>query len=64
MKNKRRAYEEKLNALLDEWNAQVLCSRPGRAREKGRAEAKIEYYKTIKALCSTGKISLGQSCTS
>ena len=48
MKDKRKAYEEKLDAQLDEWKAQIdlLKARAG----KGKAEAKIEYYKTIEAL--------------
>ena len=48
MKNKRKAYEEKLEAQLEEWNAQIALLK-ARA-EKGRTEAKIEYYKTIEAL--------------
>lgn len=48
MNEKRKAYEEKLDAQLDEWNAQIalLKARAGKAK----AEAKIEYYKTIDAL--------------
>jgi hypothetical protein len=46
--DKRKAYEEKLDAQLEEWNAQIALLK-ARA-EKGKAEAKIEYYKTIEAL--------------
>ncbi|MBU3948565.1 MAG: coiled coil domain-containing protein [Proteobacteria bacterium] len=48
MKDKRKAYEEKFDAQLDEWNAQIdlLKAKAG----KSKAEAKIEYYKTIEAL--------------
>lgn len=46
--DKRKAYEEKLDAQLEEWNAQIALLK-ARA-DKARAEAKIEYYKTIEAL--------------
>jgi tellurite resistance protein len=46
--DKRKAYEEKLEAQLEEWNAQIALLK-ARA-DKGKAEAKIEYYKTIEAL--------------
>jgi len=45
---KRKAYEEKLDAQLKEWSAQIALFK-ARA-DKGKAEAKIEYYKTIEAL--------------
>jgi hypothetical protein len=48
MKEKRKAYEEKLDAQLNEWNAQIALLK-ARA-ETAKAEAKIEYYKTIDAL--------------
>jgi hypothetical protein len=48
MGDKRKAYEEKLDAQLEEWNAQIALLK-ARA-DKGKAEAKIEYYKTIEAL--------------
>lgn len=48
MKDKRKAYEEKLDAQLEEWNAQIALLK-ARA-DKARAEAKIEYNKTIEAL--------------
>ena len=48
MKDKRKAYEEKLDAQLKEWNAQIALLQ-ARA-DKAKAEAKIEYNKTIEAL--------------
>jgi hypothetical protein len=48
LKDKRKAYEEKLDAELEEWNAQIALLK-ARA-DKARAGAKIEYYKTIEAL--------------
>ncbi len=48
MKDKRKEYEEKLDAQLDEWNAQIALLKA--KADKGKAEAKIEYYKTIEAL--------------
>jgi hypothetical protein len=48
MKDKRKAYEEKLDAQLEEWSAQIALLK-ARA-DKAKAEAKIEYYKTIEAL--------------
>jgi hypothetical protein len=46
--NKRKAYEEKLDAQLEEWNAQIALLK-ARA-DKAKAGAKIEYYKTIEGL--------------
>ena len=48
MKDKRKAYEERLDAELKEWNAQIALLK-ARA-DIAKAEAKIEYYKTIEAL--------------
>jgi len=48
MKDKRKAYEEKIDAQLEEWNAQIALLK-ARA-DKTKAEVKIEYYKTIEAL--------------
>ncbi len=48
MRDKRKAYEEKLDAQLDEWNAQIALLKA--KADKVKAEAKIEYYKTIEAL--------------
>jgi len=48
MTNKRKVYEEKIDAQLEEWNAQIalLKARAGKAK----AGAKVEYNKTIEAL--------------
>jgi hypothetical protein len=48
MKDKRKTYEEKLDAQLEEWNTQTALLK-ARA-DKTKAEAKIEYYKTIENL--------------
>jgi hypothetical protein len=48
MKDKRKAYEEKFDAQLAEWNAQIVLLK-ARA-DRGKAEAKIEYYKAIEGL--------------
>ena len=48
MNDKRKAYEEKLNAQLEEWNAQIALFK-ARA-DKAKAGAKIDYYKTIETL--------------
>jgi hypothetical protein len=48
MTNRRKAYEEKLDAQLEEWNAQIALFK-ARA-DKAKAEVKIEYYKTIETL--------------
>jgi hypothetical protein len=48
MDNRRKAYEEKIDAQLKEWNAQIDLLKA--KADKARAEAKIEYYKTIDAL--------------
>ena len=48
MKDKRKAYEDKLDAQLEEWNAQIALLK-ARA-DKAKTEAKIEYYKTIDTL--------------
>jgi hypothetical protein len=48
MKDKRKAYEEKLDAQLQEWNAQIALLK-ARA-ENAKADAKIGYYKAIDAL--------------
>jgi hypothetical protein len=48
MNDKRKAYEEKLDAQLEEWKAQfALLKARG---DKAKAGAKLEYYKTIEAL--------------
>ena len=48
MKDKRKAYEEKLDAQMKEWNAQIDLLKA--KADKAKAEAKIEYYKTIEAV--------------
>lgn len=48
MKDTRKAYEEKLDAQMKEWNAQIELLRA--KADKAKAEVKIEYYKTIEAL--------------
>jgi hypothetical protein len=48
MKDKRKAYEEKFDAQLEEWNAQIALLKA--KADKAKAEAKIEYYKSIEAL--------------
>ncbi len=48
MKDKRKAYEEKLDAQLKEWNAQITLLRAKAANAK--ADAKIDYYKSIEVL--------------
>jgi len=50
MKEKRKAYEEKLDAQVKESNAQIELLKA--KADKARAEVKIEYYKTIEALQS------------
>jgi predicted ATP-binding protein involved in virulence len=48
MKDKRKAYEEKLDAQLKEWNAQITLLRA--KAKNAKADARIDYYKTIEAL--------------
>jgi len=48
MKDKRKAYEEKLDAQLKEYNAQIALLKA--KAENAKAGAKIDYYKTIDAL--------------
>jgi hypothetical protein len=48
MKDKRKAYEEKIDTRLKEWSA-VIALLNAKA-DKAEAEAKIEYYKTIETL--------------
>jgi hypothetical protein len=48
MKNQRKAYIEKLEAQLQEWNAQINLFKA--KANKAKAEAKIDYYKTIDTL--------------
>jgi hypothetical protein len=46
--DKRKAYEERLDAQLKEWSAEIALLNA--KADKARAEMKIEYYKTIEAL--------------
>jgi hypothetical protein len=48
MNEKRKAYEEKLDAQLKEWNAQIDLLKA--KAENNQADAKIYYYKRIGAL--------------
>jgi hypothetical protein len=48
MKDKRKAYEEKLDAQLKEWSAQIALLKA--KADNAKADAKIEYHKTIDAL--------------
>ena len=48
MKEKRKAYEEKVDAQLKEWNAQITLLKA--KAENAKADAKIDYYKKIEAL--------------
>ena len=48
MMDKRKAYEDKLDAQLEEWGAQITLFK-ARA-DKAKAAAMIEYYKTIEPL--------------
>jgi len=48
MTDKRKAYEEKFDAQLKEWSAEIALLKA--RSDKVRAEAKIEYYKAIETL--------------
>ncbi|HUU27659.1 MAG TPA: coiled coil domain-containing protein [archaeon] len=48
MIDKRKAYEEKLAAQLEEWDAQLALFKA--KADKAKAEAKIEYYEITEAL--------------
>jgi len=48
MDNRRKAYEEKIDAQIKEWNAQIDLLKA--KADKAKAEAKIDFYKTIDAL--------------
>jgi hypothetical protein len=48
MNERRKAYEEKFDAQLEEWSAQIALLKA--KADKAKAEAKIEYYKNIEAL--------------
>ena len=46
--DERKAYEEKLDAQLKEWSAQIALLRA--KADKAKAEVKVEYYKMIETL--------------
>jgi len=48
MKEKRKAYEEKLDAQFEEWNAQIALLKA--KADKAKADMKIKYYKNIEAV--------------
>jgi hypothetical protein len=48
MKEKRKAYEEKLDAQLKEWSAQIALLKA--KADNAKADVKIDYYKTIDAV--------------
>lgn len=48
MSDKRKAYEEKLEAQLKEWKAQIELLKA--KASNASADAKIEYHETIEAL--------------
>ena len=48
MKDKRKAYEEQLDAKVKEWNAQIALLKA--KAENAKAGVKIDYYKTIEKL--------------
>lgn len=48
MKNRRKAFEEKFEAQLKEWNAQISLLKA--KANTAKAEAKVEYYTAIEAL--------------
>jgi hypothetical protein len=48
MSNKRKAFEEKLDAQINELNAQIALFKA--KADKAKAEAKVEYYKSIEGL--------------
>ena len=48
MTDKRKAYEERFDAQLKEWSAEIALLLA--KAEKTKADVKIEYYKTIETL--------------
>ena len=48
MNDKRKAYEDKLDAQLKEWSAQIALLKA--KADNAKADAKIEYHKTIETL--------------
>jgi len=48
MSDKRKAYEEKFDTQLKEWDAEIALLKA--KAENAKADAKIDYYKTIETL--------------
>lgn len=48
MSDKRKAYEEKFDAQLKEWSAEIALLNA--KADTAKAEVKVEYYKTIETL--------------
>jgi len=48
MSDKRKAYEEKLDTQLKEWDAEIALLKA--KVENAKSDAKIDYYKTIETL--------------
>lgn len=48
MNDKRKAYEEKLDAQFEEWNAQIALLKA--KADKAKTDARLQYYKNIEAL--------------
>ena len=48
MTDKRKAFEEKFEAQLKEWSAEIALLKA--KADKAKAEVKIEYYKTLETL--------------
>ncbi len=48
MSDKRKAYEEKLDTQLNEWDAEIALLKA--KAENAKSDAKIDYYKTIETL--------------
>ena len=48
MTDKRKTFEEKLDAQMNEWNAQIALLKA--KADTAKAEAKVEYYTTIETL--------------
>jgi len=48
MTDKRKAFEEKFDAQLQEWSAEIALLKA--KADKAKAEVKIEYYKTLETL--------------
>lgn len=54
MKDKRKAYEEKLDAQFEEWKSQIAFLKA--KADKAKADVKIGYYKRIEALESKQEV--------